>query len=73
MNNNFAQFRQKNLAVLKRPQQKLGVKQKRQRKRQPKKQPKRQHKRQSRKQNKRHPQQAKMRALIKRLGLEHLK
>ena len=69
MNNSFARFRQKNLAVLKKPQRKP----KRPHKKQPKKQqqPKRSHKKISRRPLKKRPQQAKLRALIKRL--EHLR
>ena len=66
--NSFSRYRQKNLAVLKRQQ--LVTKSKRQRR---KKQTKKQPKRQSKKRIQRNPSQAKMRALIKRLRLEHLK
>ena len=65
--NSFSRYRQKNLAVLKRQQ--LVTKPKRQRKKQTKKYPKRQ----AKKRIQRNPSQAKMRALIKRLRLEHLK
>ena len=65
--NSFSRYRQKNLAVLKRQQ--LVTKPKRQRKKQTKKHSKRQ----SQKRIQRNPSQAKMRALIKRLRLEHLK
>ena len=65
--NSFSRYRQKNLAVLKRQQ--LVTKPKRQRKKQAKKHPKRQ----AKKRIQRNPSQAKMRALIKRLRLEHLK
>ena len=65
--NSFSRYRQKNLAVLKRQQ--LVTKPKRHRKKQTKKHPKRQ----SKKRVQRKPSPAKMRALIKRLRLEHLK
>ena len=65
--NSFSRYRQKNLAVLKRQQ--LVTKPKSQRKKQTKKHPKRQ----AKKRIQRNPSQAKMRALIKRLRLEHLK
>ena len=65
--NSFSRYRQKNLAVLKRQQ--LVTKRKGQRKKQTKNHPKRQ----SEKRIQRNPSQAKMRALIKRLRLEHLK
>ena len=64
--NSFSRYHQKNLAVLKRQQ--LVTKPKRQQK-QAKKHPKRQ----AKKRIQRNPSQAKMRALIKRLRLEHLK
>ena len=65
--NSFSRYRQKNLAGLKRQQS--VTKPKRQRKKQTKKHPKRQ----AKKRIERNPSQAKMRALIKRLRLEHLK